>query len=156
MISVHYSHSASSIGRQILITLLLPSTDKFYVYSDLYISLRCLLLSLHPFLFYRRTSPRSVLQVVLLSLFIQFPIQTHRPNIPSVKTYLLPFHRAGSSSGNARFISRPDIGFPDWRFTWFSSVLADKCQDSTLTRPRALPSKSLQPISHPIIRRYAV
>jgi hypothetical protein len=37
--------------------------------------------------------------------------------------------------GSAQFESQLSPAYPDWGFLWFSSVLAYKCQVSTLIRP---------------------
>jgi hypothetical protein len=53
----------------------------------------------------------------------------------------------------------PETGYPDWRFSWFSSVHPAKCRDSTFKYVTAASfpifSSSLF-INHPIIRLYIV
>jgi hypothetical protein len=57
------------------------------------------------------------------------------------------FNTPASYSGGPAFKSRPQIGYSDWRFSWFSLVPPQEYQK---IRPRPLPSKSF-PIHHSLV-----
>jgi hypothetical protein len=49
-----------------------------------------------------------------------------------------------------------DIGYPDWRPSWFFLVHASKCRNSISIRPLPAPSKSFPIIYSPIIRTFTL
>jgi hypothetical protein len=70
-----------------------------------------------------------------------------RSTVRQIKSYTNEIEQAGSRDsasglylGEARFESRPGPGYPDWGFSWFSSLLAGECRDNTLDYARPLPS----------------
>jgi hypothetical protein len=76
------------------------------------------------------------LSLVFLCIDVYY-LHTAAPNI--MVEWLTLLLRIRKASGS---ILGPATVYPDWGFSWHSSVPPGKCRDSNLNRPRPLPSKS--------------